>query len=314
MFSIKPLLEESRTIAKIVNIKTKKVMETIWYTEKSRQLKNVINNFNLDIEEYIQSHKNGWYQLKPKYNYKMTTHNKVTEAFPRFVNYYLASSNSGKSYTIARLCEEYVKNFPNNPIIYASANPITNDINYAKLYEDNKIIELDLMATPGILKFEEFKDVLFIFDDCDSVFSTNMQDVDERLTDAVVKEMSIGDRSKARKMMQSKTQDITSNVDASIKSLMKNGRKNNISICIVAHKFNDGISQMNVLSESDGVTLFPYSVQKNILKTFLMNKLTFDKEDAKEICDREFYQYDFLFCSNKGKKFIFTNEALKLFE
>lgn len=312
MFSTKPISQDSRTIAIVRNNATKKVEKEIWFTEKSRSLD--LSKAG-DFKEEMKPFSNGKVFEETidfsKYRFEPVPHGRVTTKFPRFVNYYLAQSNSGKSYSIAQYCKHYIEAFPKNFIIYASANPITNDKNYDSIRD--KIKELDLMKLEQVIDFLEFKDCLFVFDDCDSMFSTNMTDLDERLTEEAVLELSVKERDTARKMLQNKAKMVTDLLNNSIKSLMFNGRKNNISLCIVGHKYNDGFFQRTVLNESTGTIVFPYSVSKPTLYSFLKNKLNFNSDEADEVCMLEWYQYDFLFVNTTGKPFIITPDKIKLF-
>ena len=312
MFSTKPISQDSRTIAIVRNNATKKVEKEIWFTEKSRSLD--LSKAG-DFKEEMKPFSNGKVFEETidfsKYRFEPVPHGRVNTKFPRFVNYYLAQSNSGKSYEMARYCKHYLEAFPNNTIVYASANPLENDKNYDSIRD--KIKELDVMKQEQVIDFMEFKDCLFIFDDCDSKFSTNMTDLDERLTDEAVQELSVKERDSARKMLQNKTKMVTEFINNSIKSLMFNGRKNNISLCVVGHKYNDGFFQRTVLNETTGVILFPYGVSKSTIETFLRNRLSFGKREAEEITKLEWYQYDFLFVNTSGKSFIITPDRIKLF-
>ena len=311
MFSFKILNKESRTVGIIKN-KEKKTVELLYFTEKTRDLKGIDYDFDSVFKKYGKKTSKGYFTLENDYTFEMAPHNKVTEKFPRFVNYYLAKSNSGKSYQIADSIRKYLKAFPVNQIYYASANPLSNDKNYSDLIE--KINEIDLMQLNSVIDFKELKDCLVVFDDCDSMFSTSLSDLDERLTEENIKELSITQKNKALKMMKNKSEDVQYFLKESIKSLLNCGRKNNISIINVGHKYNDGAFQMVMISESTGVILFPYTTTKSIFSTFLTNKLSFDKDEVKEILSTlEFYQYDFFFVNNSGSRFIMSNDTIKIF-
>ena len=312
MFSFKQLDDDSRTVGIIKHIKTNKTKELLYFTERSRSIKNTKSDFEEKIKEYGSKNKDGYYVLDEEYTFEMAPHNKVTEKFPRFVNYLLAKSNSGKSYQISNYIKKYLQAFPKNSVYYASANPLENDKNYEGLLE--KVKEIDLMSLNSVIDFKEMKDCLFVFDDCDSAFSTNLMDLDERLTDDNVKQLSVLDRNKVHKMMDKKADDIQRFINQSIKSLLNCGRKNNISVINVGHKFNDGRDQMVMISESTGVILFPYTTTTAIFSTFLINKLSFSKEEVAGLLNNlTFYQYDFFFVNNSGSRFIMTNDSLKLF-
>lgn len=295
-------------------MKGSKIVDTIWFTEKNRKDK-FPDTFGVDTKKYFTCDPNtNEFILKDldKYSIELVPHNRVTEKYPQYVNYYLAQPNSGKSFQIAQQIKRYLEVFPKNTVLYASANPLSNDESYDGIRD--KITEIDLMKQDGIIDFNEFQDTCFIFDDCDSLFSMSMEDLDERLDAETVKELSVLERDKTRKMLMKKMETLPFLINESIRSLIGNGRKKNISLCVVGHKYNDGANQMKILSGSTGVILFPYSTSKNVFQTFLQMKLGFQKEDAEYIANVDFYQYDFLFINNRGKRFIITPDRLKMFK
>ena len=313
MFSLKKLTDDSRTVGVIRDKKDKKIMELIYFTERSRDLDESKCNFEKDVARYALKDRNGYFCFFTDYEVEMAPHNKVTQRFPRFVNYYIAKSNSGKSYQIAQYIRHYLKAHPKNNVFYASANPLTNDQNYSDLIE--KVKEIDLMSLESVIDFKELKDCLFVFDDCDSMFSTSLTDLDDRLTEQNVKTLSVTEKNKALKMLKNKSEDVRYYLNESIKSLLNCGRKNNISVINVAHKYNDGPFQMMMISESTGIVLFPYTTTSAIFGNFLLNKLSFSKAEVKCIQNNiQFYQYDFFYVNNSGSRFIMTNDRLKLFK
>lgn len=308
MFSTKALSGDSRTVAIIRDIVKDKIEKTVWFTEKTRTLDmSKAGDFSKEIKKYMIGDSLDYH----KYQFEPIPHNRVSVTFPRFVNYYLASSNSGKSYSIARYCKRYLEAFPDNHIVYVSANPLDNDTNYIPIR--SKMKEVNLMQMDQVVDFTEFRDVLFVFDDCDAAISTGMEDLDERLTEDVISELSVTDRNKARKMLRDKAKTIPGLIKDSVECLMKLGRKNNISLCVVGHKANDGLEQMNILNEATAVVLFPYSISNLILINFLKNKLNFSMADAKDLSALEWFQHDFLYVNMKGKPFIITPDTIKLF-
>jgi hypothetical protein len=70
------------------------------------------------------------------------------------------------------------------------------------------------------------------------------------------------------------------------------------------------------VNEATGVVLFPASIKKNILKRFLVEKLSFEKDEAKAVIDDlDWYQYDFLYISHRtSRPFVLTNTLLKIFD
>lgn len=311
MFSTKALNKESRTVAIVLKGDPSKTVLTIWFTERSRDSPPSQDTFREDTAKYFSYSDTEGYQLKnpTKHRIEMTPHSRLSDKFPRFVNYYLAKSNSGKSYNIAQLCAKYLEVFPKNTIVYVSANPLENDTNYTKL--GDRILEVDVLKMEASMAHTEFRDCLIIFDDCDAAFSTNMEDLDERLTPDALKELSPTDREKARNMLRKRAGEVPKLVNESIKTMMLCGRKNNISLAIVGHKTNDGVLQMKILGESSGVILFPYSTKRELTRTFLEKKLSFSKADADHLVKLPWYQYDFLYVNSTGSQFIITPDRIK---
>jgi hypothetical protein len=231
------------------------------------------------------------------------------EKTPRFINYYLSSSNSGKSYQIAALCRRYLEMWPNNLIAYASANPIANDKNYDDIRD--KIREVDVLNLESTIDFTnpDYHNSLWIFDDCDSGFSVSMEDLDSRLTKEELSKLTVTDKQKAVKMLKAKCEAASEWVSRSVQSFMMNGRKFSQSLCVVSHKPFEGRYENKIVNEATGVVLFPASIKKNILKRFLVEKLSFEKDEAKAVIDDlDWYQYDFLYVSHRtSRPFVLTN-------
>lgn len=238
------------------------------------------------------------------------------EKNPRFVNYYLSGSNSGKSYQIASLCKRYLQQFPDNMIAYASANPIENDKNYDKIRDKIKVIDVLNLDTIIDFKNPEYHNSLWIFDDCDSGFSVSYEDLDKRLTEQEMENLSVTEKQKATRMLKQKCEMASTWITKSVQSFMMNGRKFKESVCIVGHKPNTGGEENKIIGEANGVILFPASVKKNTLETFIINKLSFEKGDAKQLMyDIEWFQYDFLYISHRtSKQFIITDQLIKVYK
>lgn len=310
MFSFKKLNEESRMVALIRDPEGNVSKDFIYFNDLTRDLAGKDTNFKEEMKKYATL-ENGLYKLKEGFTFQAVP-SAVTTKFPRSVNYYIASSNSGKSYNIAQYARAYSQLHPDNQIIYCSANPLENDTNYADIKD--KIKEIDVMKLDSIIDFTQFKNALFIFDDCDAAFSASLQGLDERLTEEVVKDLSVTDRRKAKVMLDKKLSEACSHVNGSIKSLLYCGRKNNLSLCLVGHKLNDGVHQVMVVNEATSVTLFPYSLRQGSMLKFLKDKLDFSDNDIKLVSDIKFFQYDFLKISHKGKPWIMTNDRIGFLE
>lgn len=322
MLSIEAISDESFPVCLLTKVNNRgktKVKEIIYYTEPTRANNSQKISFENQIKEYLIRHDNGHYKFKEQYKLEMvptiTTKGKTQ---PRFINFYLSASNSGKSYQIAQLCRNYLEMFPDNLIAYASANPIDNDVNYADIKD--KIFEVDVLNLESTIDFSNprYRNSLWIFDDCDSGFSASMEDLDTRLTPEELEKMSVSEKQKALKLLKAKCEIATEWVNKSIQSFMMNGRKMNQSVCVVSHKPNEGRFENKIINEASGVVLFPASIRKNILETFMIQKLSMAKDDAKELMSNngpfKWFQYDYLYISHRtSRQFAIGVDFIKLF-
>ena len=316
MFSIKPLTNESFPVCLIKKKHKKdKALEIIYYTEPTREKPSQDIDFEEQVEDYLESFTDGVFKLKPKYELQMApTITTKGKSQPRFINFYLSASNSGKSYQISQLVRLYLQLFPNSLVAYASANPLDNDPNYEDIKD--KIREIDVLNLESTIDFsaEEYRNSLWIFDDCDSGFSCTMEDLDKRLTKEEVNKMSITEKQKALKMLKAKCEVATEWVNKSIQSFMMNGRKMGQSVCMVTHKPNEGRFENKIINEASGVILFPASIRKNVLEQFMMNKLSIPKDEAKYLMySMKWFQYDFLYISHRtSNQFAIGVDFIKL--
>lgn len=320
MLSIQPLTEDSYPVALIKEVAgNQKVRETVYYTEPSRTFKKQKEPFDSQIRGYLADSPaplpGATLLDNTKYAFEMVP-TIGSDKNPRFINYLLAPSNSGKSFQIASLCKRYLQQFPDNLIAYASANPLENDKNYDEIRD--KIKEVDVLNLESTIDFKlpEYHNSLWIFDDCDSGFSVTMEDLDKRLTPEELEKLSVTDKVKAVKMLKAKCESASEWVGKSIQSFMMNGRKFSESLCIVAHKPNGGTFENKIVGEATGVVLFPASIKKNLLAEFIQKKLSFEKAQAEELMKRiEWFQYDFLFISHRtSRPFVITNELIKIYD
>ena len=293
-----------------------KAEEVIYYTEPTRETPEQSTPFEKQIAKYLVEHEPGSiFELNPEYRFEMmpTITNKGKTS-PRFINFYLSASNSGKSYQIAQLVRRYLEQFPNNLVAYASANPLANDPNYEDILD--KIQEIDVLKLESTIDFadERFRNSLWIFDDCDSGFSCGMEDLDKRLTKDELAKMSVSEKNKALKMLKAKCDVATEWINRSIQAFMMNGRKMSQSVCVVSHKPNEGRFENKIINEASGVILFPASIRKNVLETFMINKLSVSKEQAKALMgEMQWYQYDFLYISHRtSRQFAIGVDFIKL--
>ena len=314
MLSIKEITNDSYPIA--VLKRKSKVMETIYFTEPTRKTNSQKVPFEKQIAEYLEDSTDESYKLSEDYSFEMVpTISKDSGTNPRFINFYLSASNSGKSFQIANLCRRYLQLFPDNLIAYASANPIENDINYEDIKDKIKVVDVINLESQIDFQDEQYRNSLWIFDDCDSGFSVSMEDLDERLTPEELKKMTVTDKQKALNMLKKKCEIASEWVNKSIKSFMMNGRKMKQSLCIVGHKPFEGRGENQIINEATGIVLFPTGIRKNILQEFIEKKLSFTKEDAHDILyNRPWYRYDWLYISHRSSvPFIITEDTIKLY-
>lgn len=318
MFSLKALSDESFPVCLITKVNANgksKAMEIIYYTEPTRSNPDQATTFEEQVEEYLENSSKGIYKFKKDYKLEMVpTITTKGKSQPRFINFYLSASNSGKSFQIAQLVRRYLQIFPDNLVAYASANPLDNDPNYADIID--KIRELDVMNLESTLDFsnEEFRNSLWIFDDCDSGFSCNMEDLDKRLTREELEKMTVSEKQKALKLLKAKCEIATEWVNKSIQSFMMNGRKMSQSLCVVSHKPNEGRFENKIINEASGIVLFPASIRKNVLETFMDKKLSVSQEQARNLMQKmPWFQYDFLYISHRtSRQFAIGVDFIKL--
>lgn len=321
MLSIQAINEESFPIALIKKEKGRgDALEVIHYTEPKRGDKPLKIPFRKQIEEYLETPENpetpeeNTYTLKEGLVFEMLpTISAGGTSNPRFANMFISASNSGKSYRIAQICKRYLQAFPENTVCIASANPIENDVNYDEIRDHIK--EIDVLNLDNKIDFTHLSDILFVADDCDSGFSANLEHIDKRLTPAEIENLSVSDRQKALRMLKVKAENASTFINESIVSLLCNGRKRNISLCVVSHKVNEGRFENKVINESTGIVLFPASMRKTILERFIVEKLGLSKEIAKELLyGLQWFRYDFLYISHRtSTPFAITQNCIKLF-
>lgn len=315
MLSLKVLNKDSYPIAVIKE--EKKVLETVYFTEPKRSSPDQKIPFEKQAEEYLDSSsKHNEYHLAQGYTFEVVptiTVNSGTQ--PRFVNYYLSASNSGKSFQIAALCRRYLQMYPKNLIAYASANPIEKDINYDDIRDKIHVVDVLNLESQIDFQDEQYRNSLWIFDDCDSGFSASMDDLDERLTSAELDKLTVTEKQKALNMLKKKIEIASEWINKSIKSFMMNGRKMSQSLCIVGHKPFEGRGENQIINESTGVVIFPASVKKNTLEDFLVKKLSFGKKEAADLLyENKWYRYEWCYISHRTSvPFVMSEYFIKLY-
>ena len=315
MFSIKALSNESRTIAVIKEKDSNKIVCPVFYTELSRDLIDIKNDFNKDVENYINITSNNIYKTKSSFCFEPVPHSKSSKTFPRFIKLIIAPSNSGKSFQIARLCERYNQAFPENNIIYASVNSLDNDVSFKEIKKSIK--ELDVSRTDSMIDIfdPDVKNSLVIFDDLDSNSgSLTLQSLDEKYDEEFISKLTPVEKNKLYKLLAAKENIIKQSIKESVRNIIFNGRKQHISLCFVQHTFNNGRFENEIINECSDILLFPYNSQKATLRTWLIKKLQFDKSSADYIVNKNWYQYDYCqLNTNGGKRFMLSNDELTIF-
>lgn len=316
MFSIKKLTTNSRSIALIVDEKEKKVKETIYFTELTRDMDEKIiksNNFTKDMSQYTIISKNNEFKLKKEYLFQMTCNNNPQDSFPREIKLIIAPSNSGKSYQLANYIIRYNQAFQKNLIAYASTHSIKADKSFKPVFEKEiDIKEIDVNAMDSIIDFSE-KDAhnsLFIFDDMDT--NTGIVRLEDMDIDS--SQLTPLQKTKAIKTAKLKSLDNDYFVNESVKNLIHNARKYRVSMAYIFHDFFNGRFENELLTETTSVILFPYNSDNTQLTKWLLQKLKMNKEQVKFINDITWFQYDFLEINKfGGKRFLLTPDTLKLF-
>ena len=216
----------------------------------------------------------------------------------RFVTMLLGSAGCGKSFYVNKLVKDYKENYPNGEIFYISACDLDEDPSYEESRKYINEIDVFKMETSIDFKaFNAFEKSLVIFDDTDSAFSTS-QDyklVAPNMTKEEYDKLPIKSKKQISNEIVDKCNMASVNVNNTLLSLIKNGRKFNISVLYISHKPFDGRIQSNMISECTSIVLYPSSTNRDTLKTFLNKKLSLNKDQAKRLMTfKKWYMYDYL--------------------
>lgn len=324
MLSFTKLNKDSKAIAVIVDKTKGKTKEVVFLTALKRGQKPNNSEFEERLEKYAASWEDNAFVLRNKYEFHAAPPEDFTPEYKRFVNYIVGKSGSGKSFYTSQFVEKYHIVHPDNKIFYVSNNPLSNDVSYSAELKE-QIEEIDLNTVNSVIDFTNFKDCLFIFDDiidCNisldpEIFAQRLLEEKRNENPKSTKEvkLTVRETEYMDKLVLKQGQIVKKYIVDSIMNLLKLGRKNGISVVITDHKLYSGIISSEIISESHNVTLFPYvNVSNKKLKEFLMEKLSYDNDQADEILKKnKFYQFDFLTLMTQGVPGYITNNKIKLF-
>lgn len=334
MFSFTDIKDRSRTFATINEKSTGDVLEVVYFTENIRDDKfdqEQVDQFTKQLERYKnQSTENslGHIELDSKYKFEILPHSEVQKTFEKEGVYITGKAGSGKSYQIALYIEKYHMLFPDNQIYYISANNLSNDKSLSKVLNLKRILkdgttesvvkEINLLTITSVIDFKNYNNVLFVFDDIidgdvtidlmEIVGQLNEEERENFMKGAKIKELDFLEKYVMKRMVQTMYY-----IKKSVSNLLTRGRKNCISCLIVDHKLNSGELAIKIMSQATSVWMFPYdNDSKEVFARFLVEKLGFEKVDAKYVNSLEKYKFEFLYI-NCGKKFIMTPNLIKLF-
>lgn len=310
MLSFKPIkANASRHIASIED-KDGNFKELIYFTELSRVDKVTDNNFEEELKQYTTPsstikdfHMNNDHQLT-------IMPSNDTKGLQRETVSVFGKSGSGKSYQINNYIMNYHTLKPRNKIFYFSVNDIKRDESIDDATREF-ITQVDLLAIDAVMDVKDFENSLVVFDDVLDVTVPIRPDLlfGERYTLGNVTE-----RSKMERECSKRAESIKSSLHLSVKNILNLGRKYNISCIAVYHKLRSGSESTFLVEESSSCWLYPYTATKKPLMGFLEERLSLSKEDAKEIAQEKFYQWEFLYLNNSGKLFYFTPNHFKFLD
>lgn len=210
----------------------------------------------------------------------------------RSVNFYASKSGSGKSYQIADFVEQYHKMHPKNEIFLVSSKAEGEDPAYYPRFKD--IIQyVDFTKLTKPLDHRKFKDVLFIFDDTETI--TQLDDDDEDYHRQSKKKLTL-----EQVMHRSK------------EKILKNGRANNISVCITSHHVQDGHLTRDIIMESKKIIIYPKFITGPSLTRYIKTYEGFEKDTTTEIIKERKSRW--LAISREGIKYILTAYKCKIIE
>lgn len=314
MLSFEALSDKSRSIACIMDKKKKKPKRVIYLTEKGRTKVEQAEDFPTDLSKFCDEKLSDGQCLilKDGYEFEFCPPNKLPNMLR--ANYYInGRSGSGKSWYINELIVKYATMYPENEIYYISCNDINNDVSYSEEMK-KRVKQIELTSITSTVDFKKFKSCFFLFDDVlDTDITLDIVEEYQKEITEKKKELTRKQLLTIEKETDGKSAAIKARIVKSIMSLIFLGRKQEISVAVVDHTLFSGKTSSDIIKESDYVTLFPYSnTSKLTLADFLMKKISFDVNQAKEVTENDWKQYDFLTIGNSGKKFYITPDKIKI--
>lgn len=310
MLSFNPVKENaSRHVAAILDKQDdRNPVEFIYFTELSRGDKKPETDFEEKLKQYtVEGSTVKDFKLKDdRYELMILPSNNV-KGIQREAISVFGKPGCGKSYQIAQYVRNYLVARPRNKVYFYSANKLKNDPSYDE-YLREKIIQVDLMTVDCPIDPADYTDSLFIFDD--------VLDVDVGINPAEVFEgyatAPFNQKMKMQKDCDKQSKAVGALLNSSVRSIYNLGRKYNISCIAVYHKHYSGERSTFVLQGCTSCWVFPYSTTDSVLKSFLADKLSFPKEEAQAVVDRDHFLWEFMTINNSGKIFYFTPNHFKV--
>lgn len=266
-------------------------------------------------------------KLKPEYEFAYCPPD-FGKNKQRLTSFIVGKAGSGKSFQVANFLKYYHHMYPKNKIYFVSCADIRADSSFTDLVAKKSFrkmcIPVNLYSFRSKLEFKEFDNCIFVFDDVLDVkipvslenvafefLKTKMNARDIKVNQ--VYECIEREKRKLSQMAFADAKLIKINILEAMNSLLKNGRKNGISVMVTEHKLFAGPNSTEVLSEMDNVMLFPYgNTSDETLIRFLREKLSLGLTQAREIVKKQYMKFQFLMINVDGANFEMTSNSLKL--
>lgn len=210
-----------------------------------------IVNKDDDLTVYVNSNKDGQQNIKCKDDDKIQPI--PDKKLSRSVVYASGKSGSGKSYFCMKYAKEYQKQNPKNEVILFSS--LTSDAGSLDKIKGLKKMNLDIefLRDPDLLKIDNYKDCLVIFDDVDCI---------------------------ADKVLKTK-------VRAILDVILQTGRHSHTSCLYTSHLSCKGAETKLILNEAHLIVYFPDGTPPNTVNNLLENYIGLDKKQIKRVNEIE---------------------------
>lgn len=307
----------SRSFAIIRDVKSNKVLETLYQTPFVRELKHLEpDNFDSDMKKYCTKISDGEFHLDDKkFRFEIVPNFNNTKNFREVFTVY-GGTGSGKSYTIAKIFKRFLDAFKDRNLIYISPNEVKNDENLKPLADKIKAVDIFKLDSPIDVYAKEFENALVAFDDTDSnSFSYNLQDLDPSLTEEVMATMTLSQKNKTATDAAKALKLAIKNINESLKKFCWEARKNRTSLIYVFHDFFQGTHENMLIGESNRLIIFPYKLCKARFLRWAKEKLGLSLSDATFIANHKYYLYDFCMLDKQDQNIVMlTPDLLKVFK